>query len=83
MLMPPAMHACLIVTIAQTLSESLRTQAVLHMYSDIIEKLRFFKGKPPQLTVFIIENLKLELQAPGEIIMLEDNIGEEMYFIGE
>ena len=53
------------------------------MYAGIIERLRFFKGKPPQLTVFIIENLKLELQAPGEIIMLEDNIGDEMYFVGE
>lgn len=65
------------------LSESLRTQTVIHMHSDILNKLSFFKDKPPQLIVYIVEKLKLELQAPGEIIMMEGDTSDEMYFVGE
>ena len=65
------------------LSMSLKTQVIMHLYKEVLEKVPLFKDKPPHFITTLVTCLKLEYYAKGDIVMRQGEVGREMYFIGE
>ncbi|KAG1678597.1 hypothetical protein FOA52_012604 [Chlamydomonas sp. UWO 241] len=65
------------------LSMGLRMQVVLHLYRQALEKVPFFRGKPPQFITSLVTRLKLEYFSPGDIVVRQGETGHEMFFVGE
>lgn len=69
--------------IIQGLSASLRTQIVLHLYAEALEKVPFFRGQHPQFITSIVTALQLEFYAPGDIVVRQGDMGDAMYFLAQ
>ncbi|GMH40004.1 hypothetical protein BSKO_07908 [Bryopsis sp. KO-2023] len=69
-------------SIINELSLPLRTEVVLYLYREALERLPFFQGKDPQFIVHIVTSLKLEYYAPGEVVIRQGDPGNVMYFVG-
>lgn len=65
------------------LSANLRTQVVLHLYQEALEKVPFFRGRPPQFITSIVTVLQLEYYAPGDIVVRQGDVGDTMYFLAK
>ncbi|GAX84236.1 hypothetical protein CEUSTIGMA_g11659.t1 [Chlamydomonas eustigma] len=62
---------------------NLRTQLVMHMYKEALEKVPMFKGKQPAFITSLVTHLKMEHYSPGDVIVRQGDVGHEMYFIGD
>ncbi|KAG1662193.1 hypothetical protein FOA52_015819 [Chlamydomonas sp. UWO 241] len=65
------------------LSTNLRMQVIMHLYSDVLERVAIFQGRPPEFISAIVTHLKLEYFSPGDVVLTQGEIGHEMYFVGE
>lgn len=65
------------------LSASLRTQLVLHLYSEALEKVPFFKGQHPHFITSVVTFLQLEYYAPGDFVVRQGNISDCLYFLAQ
>lgn len=69
--------------ILEELPPSLRGQIALHLNKELIEKVPFFKDASPDLIRYVSIHLKPAFFLPGDYVVCEGDIGEEMYFIGK
>ncbi|GAX84240.1 hypothetical protein CEUSTIGMA_g11663.t1 [Chlamydomonas eustigma] len=69
--------------IIEGLPLNLRTQLVMHMYEEALEKVPMFKGKQPAFITSLVTHLKMEHYSPGDVIVRQGDVGHEMYFIGD
>ncbi|CAD7701983.1 unnamed protein product, partial [Ostreobium quekettii] len=70
-------------SIINEMSVPLRTEMVMFLYREALQKLPFFQGKDPQFIVHIVTALKLEYYTPGEVVVRQGDPGNVMYFIGK
>jgi hypothetical protein len=66
-------HACF-----HALPACLACQVVLHLYKEALEKVPFFRGKHPQFITTLITYLKLEYYSPGDVIVRQGDMGNEV-----
>jgi hypothetical protein len=63
------------------LSVSLQREIFLYMNKDLVEKVPFFKGRDPNFIRSVMFVMKPMIFAPGDIIVIEGEVGRSMYFI--
>jgi len=68
-------------SIMDGLSSSLRSELVLHIYRNMVEKVPLFQNKHPSFITSVVLCLKLEVYAPGDNIVALGEAGMNMYFI--
>ncbi|MBA4405687.1 hypothetical protein C0389_00260 [bacterium] len=65
----------------KNLPEGLKREVSLQLKKDILEKFTLFHGTDEQFLMEIALRLKPVVATPGEVIMKEGDIGNEMFFI--
>mmetsp|Transcript_38000 Transcript_38000/g.107336 ORF Transcript_38000/g.107336 Transcript_38000/m.107336 type:complete len:631 (-) Transcript_38000:186-2078(-) len=77
-----ARHQCLDDhTLLDGLSSPLKTELLLFLYRNTLEKVPFFQGQDPKLITSLVAKLKMEYYAEGDIVTAEGDYGEVMYFV--
>mmetsp|Transcript_18439 Transcript_18439/g.39934 ORF Transcript_18439/g.39934 Transcript_18439/m.39934 type:complete len:750 (-) Transcript_18439:98-2347(-) len=65
----------------EEVGSALRTEILLHLERDLIEKIPFFDGKVPQFVADSISMLQPMVFQVGDIIVREGSQADEMYFL--
>ncbi|KAL6057201.1 Cyclic nucleotide-binding domain-containing protein [Balamuthia mandrillaris] len=63
------------------LPESLRTEVAMFLNMDILKKVPFFTSCGPDFTSMLVTMLKPRVSVPGEYLIRQDSLGNEMYFL--
>ncbi|OQS06854.1 tetrameric potassium-selective cyclic nucleotide gated channel-like [Thraustotheca clavata] len=68
-------------TFLEDLSDDLRTQLVLHLHRDVVNKIPFFARQDDACISYLMTVLYQECCTPGEFIFHEGEFGRHMYFL--
>ena len=63
------------------LSASLRLELALYVNREIVDKVPFFHGRDPAFIRSVIMRLKPIIFAPGDHVVVENDVGNAMYFV--
>uniref|UniRef100_A0A061QTN1 Potassium sodium hyperpolarization-activated cyclic nucleotide-gated channel protein n=1 Tax=Tetraselmis sp. GSL018 TaxID=582737 RepID=A0A061QTN1_9CHLO len=69
------------ISIVNQLSTPLRTELLLFLYRNTLEKVPFFQGQDPQFVTSLVSKLQIEYYAEGDIVLKEGDHGNVMFFV--
>lgn len=65
------------------LPNKLRTDVILFLFRETLEKVQYFESKAPQFIAELVMMMKIEFYAPEDFVVVQGEQSTEMYFVGE
>jgi voltage-gated potassium channel len=69
--------------ILNELPHHLRTEVLLFLHRDLLQKVAFLGGCEPHFYGALAANLKPEIYSPGDYVITVGDVGNEMYFLSK
>ncbi|GMH41134.1 hypothetical protein BSKO_09044 [Bryopsis sp. KO-2023] len=65
------------------LPNKLRTEVILYLFRETLEKVLYFENKAPKFIAELVMMMKIEFYAPEDFVVVQGEQSTEMYFVGE